>query len=134
MRISSAFPSKYLKATDLPDGRDVRVTIDDVRMELMEQQNEEKPVCFFVGKDRGLVLNRTNADTIAASLGDDTATWNGATVVLFATTTSYGGRTVPCIRVKCPRPAPQTQQPATAPPPQETGIAADETSGDDIPF
>ena len=135
MRISNAFPSKYLMASDLPDGRDVRVVIDDVRMELMEQQNEEKPVCYFQGKDRGLVLNVTNANTISAVLGDDTEVWIGHTVMLFATTTSFAGRTVPCIRVRVPRPTTQPVPVALAP--QETPIAdhSDAAAGDDeVPF
>ncbi len=66
MKISKAFPSKYLKTSDLPEGQDVRVVIDDVRLELMEQTGEEKPVVYFRGKDAGLVLNVTNANAIAA--------------------------------------------------------------------
>ena len=115
MRISSVFPSRFLKASDLPDGRDVRVVIDDVQMEMMEQQNEEKPVCYFQGKDRGLVLNVTNATTISAVLGDDTEAWRGQSIVLFSSTTSFGGRVVPCIRVRVPRPAAPVPQPAPAP-------------------
>lgn len=131
MKISTAFPGKYLKAGDLPDGQDVRVVIDDVRMELMEQQNEEKPVCYFLGKDRGLVLNVTNANSISSVLGDDTEQWHGMPIVLFATTTSFSGRTVACLRVRVPR------QPGPAPAPQETPIAdhSDAAAGDDdVPF
>lgn len=127
MKISAAFPSKYLKASDLPDGRDVRVVIEDVRMELMEQTGDEKPVCYFQGKDRGLVLNVTNASTISTAYGDDTEEWYGKPIILFATTTSFGGRTVPCLRVRVPR------QTAAA----QTPIAdhSDAAAGDDeVPF
>ena len=131
MKISSAFPSKYLRACDLPDDPDVRLVIDDVRMELMEQQHEEKPVCYFQGKDRGLVLNVTNANIISAVLGDDTEAWNGHTVMLFAITTNNAGRTVPCIRVFVPLRTAQRAPVASAP--QETPNAdhSDAAAGDD---
>ena len=138
MKISSAFPSKYLKAADLPEGRDVFVKIDDVQMEVMEQQSEEKPVCYFIDKQKGLVLNSTNATAIANAFGDDTETWHGRTIALFATTTNFGGRVVPCIRVRVPRPA--AAQPAPAPVPQpepqetENADFGDAGLGDDCPF
>jgi len=103
MRISSAFPSKYLKSSDIPDGREAHVKIDTVQMESMETTGDEKPVAYFIDREKGLVLNKTNADAISIAYGDDTAAWHGQPIVLFATTTSFGGRTVPCLRVRVPR-------------------------------
>lgn len=140
MKISSAFPSKYLKASDIPDGRDVIVKIDVVRMEIMtEAGTEEKPILYFVGKEKGLVLNQTNAGTLATALGDDTETWHGQTVTLFTTTTQFNGRTVPCIRLRVPRQAPPAPQraPVKAPVPVNEPAPSNENGNvmdDDIPF
>ena len=70
MRISAAFPSKYLKAADL-QGKQVTVVMSHVTMETIG--DDERPVLYFKGKDKGLVLNKTNANTIADAFGDDTA-------------------------------------------------------------
>jgi len=122
MKISTAFPSKFIKAADLQD-RDWSVTLKAVEMETMEQTGEEKPVLYFVETDRGLVLNKTNADTISTKLGDDeTDNWPGAKLVLFPATTSFGGRTVPCIRVRLDTSA--APQVSTAP----------QGPSDDVPF
>lgn len=129
MKISDAFPSKYLKAADLPDGRDVRVQVQDVRLETLEQSGDEKPVCYFIGKTRGLVLNSTNATAISAVLGDETESWHGQTIILFSATTTFGGKTVPCIRVRVPRTSPPpAPQPAPMDPP------ADDFGAGEIPF
>jgi hypothetical protein len=123
-----------LKAADLPNGQDVPVKMADVRLEMMEQAREEKPVLYFIGKEKGLVLNVTNANTISDRYGDDTETWHGQPIVLLGTTTEFGGKTVPCIRAKMPRPP---ANPAPVAPPPQTPIAdnSDAVAGDDeIPF
>jgi hypothetical protein len=58
MKISEEFPSQYLKASDL-GGRDIRVTMGRVEREKIGTDN--KLVLYFKGKDKGLVLNKTNA-------------------------------------------------------------------------
>lgn len=100
MKIGKAFPSNYIKSDDL-DGRRVVVTID--RVELEKIGDDEKPVLYFKGKDRGLVLNKTNAATIVEITGsDDTDDWHGHPIVLFPSKTEFQGKRVPCIRVDDP--------------------------------
>lgn len=101
MKISSAFPSKYLKAADLPAGRELTVTIDSMQLEQLDD-NQERPVCYFRGKTKGLVLNSTNANTISVVYGDETDAWTGRTLVIFHTTTMYKGQRVACLRVRIP--------------------------------
>ncbi len=69
MKINEAFPSNYLKAADLQD-REVTVTMADVKMEKLG--DDSRPVLYFRGKEKGLVLNKTNANNIASRYGDDT--------------------------------------------------------------
>ena len=59
MRISSAFPSKYLKAADLQD-KQVTVRMSHVETETIG--DDDRPVLYFQGKEKGLVLNKTNAN------------------------------------------------------------------------
>lgn len=97
MNINGAFPSSYLKAADL-QGRRVIVAIDKVVME--DIGGEHKPVVKFQGKDRGIVLNKTNAAMIAEIAGsDETDDWKGVKVTLYPTKTDFQGKRVDCIRV-----------------------------------
>ncbi|MGH8772162.1 MAG: hypothetical protein ACREV2_13455 [Burkholderiales bacterium] len=105
MRISDCFKSTYLRAADLK-GSSVKVQIEEVRMEVMPDGEEEKPVLSFVGKDRGLVLNRTNANLLSERYGDDTEQWLGKTVELVTERVSFRGKLTDGIRVKVPSAAP----------------------------
>ncbi len=97
MNINEAFPSKYLKATDLK-GRKIKVTIDQVTTEKMG--DDTKPVLYFEGKEKGMVLNRTNGMLIASYFGPETAEWKGRQITLYATKTSMQGQMVDALRVE----------------------------------
>ena len=99
MRMSDAFPSKYLKADDL-NGREVKVIIE--RVEKQEINGEEKPVIFFRGKRQGLICNKTNAKIVVQALGDETDKWCGLEIILYSTTVDFQGKSTPTIRVKPP--------------------------------
>lgn len=122
MKIGQAFPSKYLKASDLGTKRHKvkisKVELADVSGDV--EVPEEKPILFFEGKGKGLVLNRTNAGTIEEAYGDETDAWAGKEIEIFATTTDFKGKRVPCIRIDVPKSA-------------ATAKESDEFS-DEIPF
>lgn len=97
----TAFGS-YLKTEEL-QGRQVRVVIESVGLEEIkgEDGKENKLVARFHGKDKGLILNRTNCESLEQITGsEDYDGWVGATVVLYPTTTRFGNKTVPCLRIK----------------------------------
>jgi len=126
MNIDSAFPSNYLKASDLGESAPV-VTIDRIEVEPIGRDKEIKPVLYFKGKEKGLVLNKTNAKKIAELTGSkDTDDWNGCQIRIYATETEFGGETVECIRVKAVGAVKPTKA-AVAP------VAA-EVADDEIPF
>jgi hypothetical protein len=140
MKIGSAFPSKYLKASDLGENK-VLVTIDRVEVaDVGSGKKEVKPVLFFRGKDKGLVLNKTNAKKIASILGtDETDEWIGGKVVLYATETEFQGETVDCVRVTAPPKGSAQAKPAPPPPPTADPEGDPYTStfqvdDDDVPF
>lgn len=99
MKISEEFPSKYLKAADLQD-RDVRVTMGNVEKEKLG--DDMKLVLYFKGKEKGLVLNKTNSNSIVDAYGDDTDDWFGQEIILFSVMTDFQGKVGPAIRVRQP--------------------------------
>ena len=120
MNIDTSFPSKYLKAADL-QGRNIAVQISGVQMEDVgsDDKPERKPVVYFSGAKKGLVLNKTNALTISEVFGPETDNWLGVKVQLFATRVPFQGRMVDAIRLTVPRepPAGAAKPAAAAPPP-----------------
>lgn len=89
--------SNYLKAEDL-GGREVPVTIDGVKV--IKLNDKDKLFVSFTGKEKGLVLNKTNMAVIGKQYGDDYNSWPGNPIMLYPTTTDFEGRTVDCIRVR----------------------------------
>ena len=131
-RLNEIFPSKFLKAADL-NNREVKVTIDRVVNEEVGQDGDRRWVAYFQNADKGLVLNKTNADTIAMIVGDDdTDNWTGQTILLFPTMTQYQGRPVEAIRVTKVRQSGAQGQPAQQrPPAANVQSGRQEPQGDD---
>lgn len=134
MNINGAFPSDYLKAADL-NGRPYKMAMGRVTLEKIG--DDERPVLHFQGADKGLVLNKTNANTIAAIFGDETDNWYGHPIEVYPSETDYQGKRVACIRVR----AVQAQGMAPAPAPARASYGgnpdlppAREELVDDIPF
>ncbi len=128
--IDSVFPSHYLKASDLGDAQPV-VTIDRMATEPVGRDKEIKPVLYFRGKDKGLILNKTNAGKIAQLTGSkDTDDWAGCQLRLYVTEVEFGGESVEAIRVKAAGVAAKPK----AKPQHEPEPAADEMGDDEIPF
>ena len=131
MNIDKAFPSNYLKASDLGEGQPV-VTIDRVELEAIGRDKEMKPVIYFVGKQKGVVLNKTNSNKIAGLLeSKDTDDWIGCKIRLYATETEFGGETVECIRIKA---AAGVQKVKPKPEPEPEPEPDDDALEDSIPF
>lgn len=127
MKIGSVFPSSFLKADDL-QGRRVTVQIDTVTVE--DIGDDRKPVLHFIGREKGLVLNKTNAAMVTEIAGtDETSDWHGVAVVLYPTRVDFQGKRVDAIRIDKPEAAAPARRPvAVAPPPDVAG------PDDDIPF
>lgn len=99
MRVSTAFPTKFLKPEDIGTKRPT-LTIARVTRERIG--DDEKLVVWFEEARKGLPLNKTNATTIARQLGDETDTWPGRQVTLGVATVDFRGSAVPAIRVQVP--------------------------------
>lgn len=122
MNVNEAFPSKYLKAADL-QGRKVRAIIDRVEMDKIGE--DTRIVMSFRGKEKSLVVNRTNANTISDMYGNETDNWFGKEIVLFPTRVDYQGKRVDAIRVEFNQPPPRQTAPAPprADPTSPMGVA-----------
>lgn len=149
MDINAAFPSNYLKSADL-QGRVAKLKISDVRSEMIG--SDQKLVMFFQGKERGMVLNKTNARTIADVYGNDTDQWQGGEIEVFSMKVDFQGRMVDGLRVRvpppprqaAPRPAgspnvmqnarPPQQAPQRQPEPELAMAGGDDPFEDEIPF
>jgi hypothetical protein len=115
MNINEAFPSQYLKASDL-NGSAVPVVISHVEMGEVGKTKEHKPVIYFKGKQKGMVLNKTNSKKIADITGSpDTDDWTDHAILIYPTEVDFQGETVEAIRVKAPtQKKPQPVKPAPA--------------------
>ncbi len=86
MKTEDVFPRKWLSGDDLP--HDTSATIQRVVMEEMHNpktnRKDRKPVAYFVGKRKALILNRTNWNVLAGLYGDESDIWAGKRVVLGA--------------------------------------------------
>jgi hypothetical protein len=119
--------SRYFKAADDLD-QPLVLTIEKVKRETLKNGDREdtKPVAYFEGTEKGLVLNMTNWDSIADIAGDgDTDEWPGVKVELFASTVSVKGEVKACVRVR----APKAKKPVAKPTPKSVG----EDINDEIP-
>ena len=97
-RVSEEYGGSFLKAADLK-GKTVPCQIERVSKEEF-RDGDIKWVVSFTGKDKRLVLNKTNADSIASQHGDEMDNWIGKSVKLYPSRTQMAGQTVDCIRVK----------------------------------
>jgi hypothetical protein len=132
--LSEMHPSKWLSAADL-DEEDLTVTMKRIEQERIGQgsQADDKWVLYFKGQDKGLVLNKTNAKTIAGLYGDDTDNWMGKPITLFPTQVDMQGKQVDAIRVRNKPPKAKASKPEKTA--EAVGATADsDDDGEDIPF
>jgi len=96
-----ASQSDWLKAADL-NKQEHAVTIANVHLQEIDENGKkrQKLELEFVGKDKRLLLNKTNGDAISYIHGPDTDAWIGKEIILYPTQVDYQGRQVEAIRVR----------------------------------
>lgn len=130
VNINDAYPSKYLKASDLK-GTEPKVIIASVDVEEISK-TDRKLVMYFRGKDKGMVCNKTNAMRIGFSYGEDTDEWIGKPIVLYGEVVDFQGKPTLSLRVRVPNAAAMAAAQAPAPKPAPTPTPVD--LDDDMPF
>ncbi len=103
MQVNEMFPSKFLNAADLR-GQAVNLIMAQTVREEVGGDKDLKPVLYFNGTEKGMVLNRTNADAIGQMYGNDTDGWVGKPLTIIPAQTDLRGKIVPCIRVQLATP------------------------------
>lgn len=125
MNIDTAFPSKYLKASDIPEDTVLPFVIESVIMEEVGREKQLRPILYMKDQDKGFCCNKTNANTIKKQFGPDTDDWIGKTIRLYSTEVEFGGEMVESIRVKL--------KPGSAAPSRSVNQGPDDESSE-IPF
>ena len=113
----NAFPSRFLKASDIPEP--IICTIQNVLMEDVApdpRKEEIKPILVFEEKIAGKqekVLNKTNTDVCMGAFGWNSDEWAMRKVRLYVEQVMYQGKMVPGLRLSIPEAgAPAQAQPA----------------------
>lgn len=92
--------SEFLRAEDI--GTNFwTATISNVDMKNFDD-GSRKLFILFNELDKGLVLNKTNADTVGELYGRNTDNWLGKQVMLFTMPVDYQGKKVQAIRLRAP--------------------------------
>ena len=130
--LNDIFTSNTLSAEDLK-GNDVVLTIKSVEIVEFEDKGriKTKPALSFNGTDKTFISNKINSMMIGEHHGYNTDGWADKKITLYPTRTDYGGKMVPCIRVRPPESGKTVSQglPGT---PVEDGVAVN--LDDEIPF
>jgi len=94
------FKGEYVAAVEF-QGKQPILTVKSLALVTMENEKgvRERGVIHFQETDRGWVLNRTNAEALAAMFGRETEAWVGKRVKLAAVEVQFGKERVPGIRV-----------------------------------
>ncbi len=95
----------YLGSWDLPDGKDLVVTIKGVRNEeVFNPSDNGKEICLVMvleGNYKPLILNSTNCKSIAKAVGSPyVEDWVGSKIALYSKKVKAFGDTVDAIRVR----------------------------------
>lgn len=115
----------YIEGSMLAGKGQVAMTIKDViKEDVGSQRGEEtKVIMRFVEKDKGLILNKTNAKMLVELYGRETNEWRGKRIYLYAKFGKWFGEERYGVRISDKIPPPKNGQSAPAqaapPPPQE---------------
>ena len=109
------FPGRFMAASDLEG--ELPVIIDRIEKETFEGDGKTKPVAFFRGHEKGLVLNKTNFKSIAEIAGEDDNNWCGVNLVLFTMMVPFRDKVIEAIRIRRP-----TAEPDANEPPPDDGV------------
>ncbi len=129
------YDATYIRAWDLPPNKDVAVIIERVVGEEMKGKEKDayrRPVVYFRGKKKGLVLNAGMGKAVKGMYGRFTRGWIGKPIAIYATTCDAFGETHDVVRVR-PTPPRKQREPARPEPRQLPAAHAPNTELADDP-
>jgi hypothetical protein len=114
---SDCYPSKYFKAADVPAGWSLVAEVETARTEKFQGdrggREAEKLVVYFKRQRSGLVVGPTVWNQFIEVTGEENSDdWTGHRVELFRDITAFGGKMVPCIRIRKPEEEAPTKKPS----------------------
>lgn len=133
MDMRKQFPSRFFKAEDF-DSDGLLYTIGQVMMEQI--MAEFKPVMYFKGQKRGLVLNQSNAMAIAKfpGFGPESNHWTGKQIALFSYHAMFQNKPQIRVGVRLPDGKTKLAEPDKITDYEEEAIKKEEQLSDPIPF
>lgn len=112
MHWKKMFNPDYIGAYELDEGQELVLTIKSVQPEMVtgdKGRKEELLVARFAENVKPMILNKTNCKMIQKLYRTpDIEKWVGKKIQLYATTTSFGGEVVECLRIRDKVPVTET--------------------------
>lgn len=133
MDMKNVFPSPWYSASDF-DGVGKNFTIGNVMMQQVAA--DFKPVMYFNGVEKALVLNPTNNKLLIAMFGAESKEWTGKRINLYSFTAMFGGQPQLRLGVRAADESGRTptEAPAKTPDYEQRAMAAREEFNDEVPF
>jgi hypothetical protein len=102
--LNDAFPSKYLKASDVTEPVIATIKLAELeKIKGFDGKETAKVVLYFAKKLKPLPLNRTNFESVGDICGSyDSDDFPGTKIELYATKTSMNGKVMDCVRIRAP--------------------------------
>lgn len=108
--MNDLFPSPYITAQDVKHKPTVTIkSFSKKTMKNKQGEEEVKPVVFFAEFEKGMVLNKTNANVIAKLYGSTLEDWVGERVQLHSVVVEAFGESTDAIRVVDSKPVADKQ-------------------------
>jgi hypothetical protein len=104
MKLSQAFPSKYLKPIDIPEPTVATIKLAaDENIKGLDGKEQHKVVLYFSKKLRPLPLNRVNFESVMDICGsDDSVNFAGVKIELFKTKVQGPNGITDGVRIRAP--------------------------------
>lgn len=92
MNVFSIFKGEYLSATELGEKKPTLVIsrVNVAKVEDDKGKARDRPILFFSGVERGLVLCKTNALLLSAMFSEETDAWTGKKVTIHSEMVQVG--------------------------------------------
>lgn len=133
MLVSQMFPSRWLSSADI-EGHTPTVIIRAITVETVgaPPKDEEKYVMWFEGKQKGLILNKTNGVATGQLHGNNTDNWMGKQIQLYVARVRAFGAIHDAIRIRSAGTVSAAPLPVHDAEPDDIHIDMDDV--DEIPF
>ena len=126
------YGGKYLTAADIKNPRTAKIErVEHTEFSRAGEPVRKKAVVHFMGAKKPMVLNKTNAFTIASAFSKDFNAWIGKQVRIQAEMVNFAGKSTQGLRVY---PIAPGTEPAPEPAPVKAPAPVSDDLNDEIPW